>query len=182
VSWAGSVHAASFLLLPSLPSSFLSFMLFIIYLFIHSFIHSFIYIPITPPPHSSSPPSPTLTNPPPMTPFLSPQRREVPLECHLTLGHSVTVGLSTSSPTDAQRGSPVRGKGIQWQATEDASGHTKIILFIPLMMGWRDDPVVKRTDCSSTDCSSWVQFPVTTWWLTTICNGIWCPHTHEINK
>jgi hypothetical protein len=22
---------------------------------------------------------------------------------------------------------------------------------------------------------SWVQFPATTWWLTTICNGIWCP-------
>jgi hypothetical protein len=22
---------------------------------------------------------------------------------------------------------------------------------------------------------SWVHFPATTWWLTTICNGIWCP-------
>jgi hypothetical protein len=22
---------------------------------------------------------------------------------------------------------------------------------------------------------SWVQFPATTWWLTTICNEIWCP-------
>jgi hypothetical protein len=22
---------------------------------------------------------------------------------------------------------------------------------------------------------SWVQFPATTWWLTTICNGIRCP-------
>jgi hypothetical protein len=22
---------------------------------------------------------------------------------------------------------------------------------------------------------SCVQFPATTWWLTTICNGIWCP-------
>ena len=22
---------------------------------------------------------------------------------------------------------------------------------------------------------TWVQFPATTWWLTTICNGVWCP-------
>jgi hypothetical protein len=22
---------------------------------------------------------------------------------------------------------------------------------------------------------SWVQFPATTWWLTTICNVLWCP-------
>jgi hypothetical protein len=37
-------------------------------------------------------------------------------------------------------------------------------------MGWRDGSAAK-----STDCSSRVQFPATTWWLTTICNGVWCP-------
>jgi hypothetical protein len=39
---------------------------------------------------------------------------------------------------------------------------------------------------------SWIQIPATTWWLTTICNEIWCPllgclktatvHLHIINK
>jgi hypothetical protein len=33
---------------------------------------------------------------------------------------------------------------------------------------WRDGSVVKNIDCS------WVQFPATTWWFTTICNGIQC--------
>jgi hypothetical protein len=33
--------------------------------------------------------------------------------------------------------------------------------------GWRDGFMVK-----STDCSSRVKFPATTWWLTTICKGI----------
>jgi hypothetical protein len=32
---------------------------------------------------------------------------------------------------------------------------------------WRDGSAVK-----STDCSSGVQIPATTWWLTTICNEI----------
>jgi hypothetical protein len=35
--------------------------------------------------------------------------------------------------------------------------------------GWRDGSAVK-----STDCSSRVQIPATTWWLTTICNEIGC--------
>jgi hypothetical protein len=38
---------------------------------------------------------------------------------------------------------------------------------------WRDGSVVKSTDCPSK--RSWVQFPVTPWWLTTVCNGIWYP-------
>jgi hypothetical protein len=31
------------------------------------------------------------------------------------LGHLFPTGLSTVSLTEAQPGSPVRGKGIQWQ-------------------------------------------------------------------
>jgi hypothetical protein len=38
--------------------------------------------------------------------------------------------------------------------------------------GWRDGSVVKNTNFFQ---RSWVQFPATTWWLTTICNGLWCP-------
>jgi hypothetical protein len=33
--------------------------------------------------------------------------------------------------------------------------------------GWRD-----CSEVLSTDCSSRIQFSATTWWLTTICNGI----------
>jgi hypothetical protein len=39
--------------------------------------------------------------------------------------------------------------------------------------GWRDGSVVKRTDCSSRGPE--FKSPATTWWLTTICNGIRCP-------
>jgi hypothetical protein len=37
--------------------------------------------------------------------------------------------------------------------------------------GWREGSVVKSTDCSSRG----PEFPATTWWLTTTCNGIQCP-------
>jgi hypothetical protein len=39
--------------------------------------------------------------------------------------------------------------------------------------GWRDGSAVKSTDCSST--GSEFNSQPTTWWLTTICNGIQCP-------
>ena len=38
--------------------------------------------------------------------------------------------------------------------------------------GWWDGSAGKNTDCSSE--RSWVQIPATTWWLTAICNEIWC--------
>jgi hypothetical protein len=41
-------------------------------------------------------------------PSLSPQRRESPPEYHLILRHRVPAGLSSSSPTEAQPGSPAR--------------------------------------------------------------------------
>jgi hypothetical protein len=69
------------------------------------------------PDQSSSPsslPSPTLTNTSPHgSPFFS--EKESLLGYHLTLGHLFPTGLSTVSLTEAQPGSPVRGKGIQWQ-------------------------------------------------------------------
>jgi hypothetical protein len=42
-----------------------------------------------------------------------------------------------------------------------------------LIKGWRDGSTVKSTRLLF--LRSRVQFPATTWWLTTICNGIWCP-------
>ena len=39
--------------------------------------------------------------------------------------------------------------------------------------GWRDGSAVKSPGCSSR--GSRVQFPATTWWLTTIYSEIWCP-------
>ena len=36
------------------------------------------------------------------------------------------------------------------------------------IQGWRDGSVVKSTDVLSSN-------PTTTWWLTTIRDGIWCP-------
>lgn len=36
---------------------------------------------------------------------------EASLGYHPTLGHEVTAGLSTSSPTEAQPGTPFRGRG-----------------------------------------------------------------------
>jgi hypothetical protein len=44
---------------------------------------------------------------------------------------------------------------------------------INLEQGWKDGSAVKRTDCSSTRPKFNSQQPQ--WWLTTICNGIWCP-------
>ena len=48
--------------------------------------------------------------------------------------------------------------------------------------GWRDGSVVKSVDCSSEGPEfksqqphGRVQISATTWWLTTICNEIWCP-------
>jgi hypothetical protein len=46
----------------------------------------------------------------PLTPPFH-REEESPLEYHLTLEQPVTVHLSTSSPTEAQPGSPVRRKG-----------------------------------------------------------------------
>jgi len=40
-------------------------------------------------------------------------------------------------------------------------------------LGWRDGSAVKSTRLLFQ--RSWVQFPATTWWLTTICKEIWCP-------
>jgi hypothetical protein len=39
--------------------------------------------------------------------------------------------------------------------------------------GWWDGSVVKSTRLLFR--RSWAQIPATTWWLTTICKGIWCP-------
>jgi hypothetical protein len=45
-------------------------------------------------------------------------------------------------------------------------------LYKKAIWGWRHGSEVKSTDCFFQ--RSWVQFPATTWWLTTICNGIQC--------
>jgi hypothetical protein len=60
---------------------------------------------------------------------------------------------------------------------------------IIIKRGWRDGLAVKSKMFFQ---KSWVQIPVTTWWLTAICNEIWCPllvclkiatvYLHIINK
>jgi len=64
-----------------------------------------LYIPISAPPH----PVPPSQVPPPITHSPSPQGS--PLKDYLILGHQVTARLSASSPTEAQPGSPARGRG-----------------------------------------------------------------------
>ena len=44
-------------------------------------------------------------------------------------------------------------------------------------VGWRDGSVVK---CWLLFQRSWVQFPAITWWLTAICNEIWCPSSSDV--
>ena len=61
-----------------------------------------------------SPSSPNSTNLHCSLPFSS----EEPPWVHPTLGRPVPAGLGTPSPTEAQPGSPGRGKEIQWQGTE----------------------------------------------------------------
>jgi hypothetical protein len=73
---------------------------FVCFLLVYS-----LYIPIPAPPPPSSPPSPTLTNPSLHYPSPSSQRGTSPWV------YPVPTGLSTSFPTVAQPGSPVREKG-----------------------------------------------------------------------
>jgi hypothetical protein len=49
-------------------------------------------------------------------PFSS-EKGEPRLRYHSTIRHLVTVGLGTSPTTEAEPGSPGKGKSIQWQAT-----------------------------------------------------------------
>lgn len=67
--------------------------------------------------HPSSPTSAILTNPSIVTPLFYLREREISLMYHHTLGYSVIVDLSASSPTEAQPGSPVKGRwssGCSW--------------------------------------------------------------------
>ena len=57
------------------------------------------------------PSSTSLQTSPFITPLPSPQRRGAPPGYHPALGHLVPAGLGTSSPTEAQPGSPGRGRG-----------------------------------------------------------------------
>ena len=89
---------------------------FFIYIF-HVFIHSFTLHPDYS--LASFPPAPLLQIPP--LPLLPPplllREVEAPLGYHPTLTHLVSVGLSTSSPIEAQLGSSGRGggsNGRQW--------------------------------------------------------------------
>ena len=47
-------------------------------------------------------------------------------------------------------------------------------------LGWRNGSAAKEHWLLSQ--RSWVQFPATTWWLTTICNGIQCPHLVHLKR
>jgi hypothetical protein len=59
----------------------------------------------------SSPFTPALANPSPITLFPSLQDEDAPFGYHPILGHLVPAGLSTSSPTEAKPGGAGSKKG-----------------------------------------------------------------------